>query len=321
MRISIALATCNGEKYIKQQLDSLQAQTVQPDELVVCDDNSSDATVEIVKEFARYSSFEVSVHVNETALGYTQNFARALEKTSGALVFLCDQDDVWIQEKIEKVVAAFQADPSRLLLIHDLDFCQEDLRPIGQTKIERMQTICDLDHKYVVGMATAIRRPLLDICLPIPDVPGLSHDRWLHDCARSIGCKGILNEVLAKYRRHADNVTNEELLNVAYVTTPSDLLAGAVTKSTNLQCAEQRALLSWLTQNKKVLVEKGLLTLEQLDLVFNKEEQKSAVLEARAAILTLPRLTRLPRVVAFFFSGGYKNFSGWRSAAKDILFN
>lgn len=101
MKMSIAMATYNGARYLREQLDSFAAQTRLPDELVVCDDGSSDDTLNILEEFARTAPFQVRIFRNDVNLGYAQNFARALERCVGDLVFLSDHDNVWFEDKID----------------------------------------------------------------------------------------------------------------------------------------------------------------------------------------------------------------------------
>src|SRR5215217_2190591 len=100
MRISIAMATYNGAGYLQEQLESFLSQTRQPDELIVCDDGSGDATLDILERFRQSVPFAVQIHRNETRLGFTKNFEKALLKCSGDLVFLSDQDDVWFAPKV-----------------------------------------------------------------------------------------------------------------------------------------------------------------------------------------------------------------------------
>jgi len=98
--LSIALATYNGERYIGEQLDSILRQTRLPDELVVFDDASVDATQAIVLDFARHAPFPVRFQVNSVRLGSTRNFEMAIRACGGDIIFLCDQDDVWYPDKI-----------------------------------------------------------------------------------------------------------------------------------------------------------------------------------------------------------------------------
>ena len=119
--VSVALATYNGANFLRAQLDSIASQTKTPDELIVTDDCSTDNTVDIVREFAKTVSFPVVVHINEKKVGYTQNFSRALSLCSGDIVFLSDQDDVWLSNKVDNVVNVFNALPKTLLVIHDIE--------------------------------------------------------------------------------------------------------------------------------------------------------------------------------------------------------
>src|SRR5437773_2588198 len=93
--ISIAMATYNGAKFIREQLASLAAQTRLPHEIVVSDDCSTDATVSIIEDFAATVAFPVRLHRNPTNIGVARNFERALRACSGGIVFICDQDDFW----------------------------------------------------------------------------------------------------------------------------------------------------------------------------------------------------------------------------------
>ena len=102
-RISIAMAAFNGEKYIREQLESFGTQTVPPNEVVISDDDSSDKTVEIIEAFKARAKFEVNLLQNEDRIGYIANFANAISQCTGDIIFISDQDDVWFPEKIQKV--------------------------------------------------------------------------------------------------------------------------------------------------------------------------------------------------------------------------
>lgn len=108
--ISIAMCTYNGERYLRQQLDSIANQTLLPMELVICDDGSTDSTQEIVADFARSAPFEVKFTRNPVNLGVTKNFEQAIELCSGELIALCDQDDIWMNSKLAQLNTAFVDD-------------------------------------------------------------------------------------------------------------------------------------------------------------------------------------------------------------------
>lgn len=133
MKISVALSTYNGEKYIAAQLRSIVEQTVLPGEIVICDDCSVDSTVSRVEEFARESPVPVRLFRNESNLGVTRNFAKCVALASGDYIALSDQDDVWYPRKLETLVEAFGAHPELDVIFHDLDLVQDDLEPLGRT--------------------------------------------------------------------------------------------------------------------------------------------------------------------------------------------
>ena len=116
--ISIVLATFNGERYLRAQLESLERQSLTPLELVIADDRSSDRTVEIIAEFAQTANFPVHYSVNSERLGYTRNFLTAVKSSRGRYIAFCDQDDIWTRDKLAVVAAAISgsANPPDLIL-------------------------------------------------------------------------------------------------------------------------------------------------------------------------------------------------------------
>jgi glycosyltransferase involved in cell wall biosynthesis len=122
--VSIAMCTFNGEAFLIQQLNSLAAQTHQPDEIIICDDASNDKSVAIAQAFAKDSGLNVRIHRNDKNLGYVKNFEQAIGRCTQDLIFLCDQDDLWHPEKIKQMVDVFDAEPEVGLVLHD--FCWID---------------------------------------------------------------------------------------------------------------------------------------------------------------------------------------------------
>jgi len=317
--VSIAMATFNGEKYISEQLESFSAQSRCPDELVVSDDCSTDSTLDILMRFAQKANFDVKIISNDSTVGYAQNFSRALSQCTGDIVFLSDQDDFWLPEKIEKILFRFRSDSDCQLLIHDVDFCKEDLSRIGQSKIERMKNVYDLDRQYVVGMATAIRGDFLRLCLPIPKLVDMSHDLWLHRCATSIGKKIVMKEVLVMHRRHSFNATRDGGLNVDFVTVPKFFERSFARGKTKVSRVHAETLLTWLKANKSLLVDQQGISVAQVDRLIAGESYRLECITARADILAMGRFSRLWAVLSLFFRGGYNCFSGWKSAIKDLI--
>lgn len=106
--ISVVMATYNGERYIKEQLESILFQTRKPDEIIINDDRSIDGTVDIIADIKKKYNAPIILKVNEKRLGYAQNFREAIRRTKGEIVFLSDQDDVWLENKIEICMAVFE---------------------------------------------------------------------------------------------------------------------------------------------------------------------------------------------------------------------
>ncbi len=111
LRVSVVLCTYNGTRFLQKQLQSLRDQTLQPFELVVCDDQSTDSTLQLLESFRQEVSFPVHVMVNEVNLGSTRNFEQALQRASGEFLALCDQDDIWFPEKLATLALALQRNP------------------------------------------------------------------------------------------------------------------------------------------------------------------------------------------------------------------
>lgn len=109
--ISVALCTYNGEQYIREQLESILIQTVKVDEIVVCDDGSTDNTLQIIEELAGTTNTAIHIHHNETNLGPAKNFQKAINLCSGDIIFLSDQDDVWMPEKVAIITNCFKQNP------------------------------------------------------------------------------------------------------------------------------------------------------------------------------------------------------------------
>lgn len=117
MKISIAMSTYNGEKFIREQLDSIVNQSVLPNEIVISDDCSSDNTLEIIKEYSdKFKNIIWKISRNEVNLGWRKNFKTVINKTSGEYVFLADQDDIWVKDKIKTMIKCFENNSNILLL-------------------------------------------------------------------------------------------------------------------------------------------------------------------------------------------------------------
>ncbi|MGH9970100.1 MAG: glycosyltransferase family 2 protein [Pyrinomonadaceae bacterium] len=213
---SVAMCTYNGERFVEEQLASIAAQTLLPEELVVCDDVSSDETARIVESFATDAPFPVRLHVNATNLGSTRNFERAVGLCAGALIALCDQDDVWVPRKLERLAAEFARRPEVGLVFSDAELIDELSRPTGRklwesigfrNKEQKRLTGIDafrdlLTGSTVTGATTAFRARFRSLVLPIPEELALIHDGWLALLVGAVAGISFIAEPLVKYRQH-----------------------------------------------------------------------------------------------------------------------
>lgn len=222
-KISIAMGTYNGAKYIQEQLESFARQTYQPFELVVCDDGSTDDTLKIIGEFAESANFPVHIHRNEENLGFANNFMKCASLCKGDWIAFSDQDDVWFPEKFAKVVGRIEQPSSdKLVLVcHSADMVDEELKSMGQRtpNFPRDETKGIGEHSgflCIAGFTITFKATLLaeiDSSLRPGDyyAPGQkwqSHDKWIAMLANALGEVAYISESLAQYRRHASAVTD-----------------------------------------------------------------------------------------------------------------
>src|SRR5713226_4630929 len=211
------MCTYDGAAYLQEQLESIAAQTRLPDELVVCDDRSNDGrTREIVKAFANKAQFPVRLFVNRRNLGSRRSFEKAIRLCRGDIIFLCDQDDVWNEKKLARIVETFLSAPEVGLVFTDAEVVDEDLRTMVNSlwecdgfTIERQELIKQgkafhalLPDNAVTGATMAFRSGLRRLVLPIPDDTILQHDGWIALIIAAVSSVLFLDEPLIKYRQH-----------------------------------------------------------------------------------------------------------------------
>jgi glycosyltransferase involved in cell wall biosynthesis len=218
--VAVVLCTCNGSRFLPEQLQSILDQTRAPDEMIIVDDASSDDTMALLGEFeahARQRGIAVSVARNPVNLGYVRNFERATGLARADLVFLCDQDDVWEPTKIERMWQVFQSRPSLLLLHTDARLIDASGADMGYSLFDALEVTANelsavhagnafealLRRNLVTGAATAFRRELLHDAAPFPDA--WVHDEWLAIVAAATGEIDCLEEPLIAYRQHGSN--------------------------------------------------------------------------------------------------------------------
>lgn len=206
MKVSIALATYNGEKYLIEQLGSLVHQSMLPYELVVSDDCSTDRTIDVLQNFAQSAPFPVKIHKNSFNKGYSKNFENAINHCSGDLIFICDQDDLWLPIKIETMVDFMKCRPKLILAVNNCELVDNNLRRSGIAKIDQIHQYFGNIDKYVPGCCTVFRKSFKNLFLPIIHEYDY-YDGWLHYIAKSLKMRGVCRNVLQYYRIHENNTS------------------------------------------------------------------------------------------------------------------
>ena len=216
MKISIALCTYNGARYLPDQLASIAAQTRPPDEIIVCDDGSQDETPEIARRFAAAMNFPVTLRVNEVNLGSFQNFGQAIDLCTGDVIALCDQDDVWLPEKLSRIAKEFEKDSKVGLVFTDAEIVDAALQPTGHrlfesirvTDAERQGMVTGrafevlLKRNIVTGATAAFRAEWKPLVLPIEKKSFLAHDAWIALLISAVAPIVMRDEPLIQYRQH-----------------------------------------------------------------------------------------------------------------------
>ena len=322
MKNSIAMATYNGAEYLQAQLQSFIDQTRQPDELIITDDCSTDETEAIVRDFAQTAPFKVLFSRNEQNLGYCGNFNAALMKTTGDLVFLSDQDDVWFPEKIEHMVSVAERNPDALVLMNDAALTDGELNEVGLTKLGQIRSAGISMDGFVMGCCCGIQRDLLDLCMPIP-AGFKGHDNWIVWLAEGLGGKIVDDKVLQYYRRHESN-ESQFIANRTTKVTRTQAIFNSVKnvfqKDAATKARDQVDQLNIFANGVQSVIEKSPGKYhEQLAVLKEHTIQKMDTAKRRIKVRDN---WLVPRVIASFkllLHGGYQNTSGFKAILRDII--
>lgn len=219
MKKSVAMATYNGEAFIIEQLESIRTQTEPVDEVRICDDQSKDATVPIVQQYIEehHLAPNWSITVNEKNLGYASNFMKAVSLTDGDIVFFCDQDDIWISDRVEKMTKLMEENPQIQLLGSEFEpFTDgENSHEVPEWELKMMRNDGSLEHKSFEpanifigcqGCTMCIRRSLLKVALPYW-YEGWAHDEFVWKTALCMDGLFMYHANTLKRRLHASNAS------------------------------------------------------------------------------------------------------------------
>ena len=331
--ISIALCTYNGEKYLHQQLDSIAGQTRLPCELVVSDDCSSDRTVEILETFAREAPFPVHIHQNEENLGSTRNFENAIKSCSGDIIALCDQDDVWLPEKLEKLEIAFKDHPDIGYAFSNGELVDDALQPLGRTVWQSNQfedemfdryaageqLLCFLRWQFVTGATMAFRARLKKYIFPFPEHKIWIHDGWIAVVGSSIGEIGLpINESLILYRQHSLQQIGADLSDRQKGFWYNLKMLKENRKDFIQMWSDYSAFFQHLQKHLQNYLRKDIPENVKSIEILNKFEHH---FENRLKIWSGKKPEKLMLILGELFSGRYRKFSNsWKSALADMIF-
>jgi glycosyltransferase involved in cell wall biosynthesis len=316
MRISVAICTYNGERFLEEQLRSILDGDRMPDQIVLSDDGSTDGTLALARRVLADAPTELIVLVNDDEpLGVTANFARAIGATTGDVVVLCDQDDAWPPERLSRIEADLAV--SDALVRHtDARLVDADGVPVGRTLFQDLRVSpaewralgrgrafeVYLRRNLATGAATAVRREVIEQALPFPEA--WVHDEWLAVIAAARGRIRVVRSPEIDYRQHSANQ-----IGVARPTLRYRL--GRVTAQTG---ARNEAL----ARRADILADR----LESLELhAAAAEARAKARFEARRAALPARRVARIPAILRGLLAGDYRRWASQRSldAFRDVL--
>ena len=225
-KISVAIATYDGEKYIQEQIESILNQTVVPDEIIISDDGSTDRTVDLLQEIAdSHPSINIYIYTDNPHHGFAFNFGYAVSHCSGDVLFLCDQDDIWNRQKVEHIIDVYYQYKDALCVFHNATSIDSDGKPINDLFSTYVQSLANqhpiggiikvpgdpncekaASTPLINGMIMSVSKELLSTAFPFPPIAS-QHDGWLWFCAEALDGCYYLNEVLTYRRLHKNNTS------------------------------------------------------------------------------------------------------------------
>jgi glycosyltransferase involved in cell wall biosynthesis len=327
MKISVAMCTYNGAAFLPAQLESILAQSRKPDQIVVCDDGSTDETRAILQKFEKQSPEQVLLHFNKKNLGSVKNFEQAIGLCNGDIIALSDQDDVWRPDKLQMIQEAFSKS-STGLVFSDAELVDENLESLNRrmwneigfdaTKRKLLQNGRALEVLItgwtVTGATMAFRSRFANICLPVPDGIAMIHDGWIALAIAAVADIVALDEPLVQYRQHAGQQIGAPT-GVEPGPEPRGLEKFETAFKRRNNSADLYKILEKLEE--RLVAFTGFYdTAKALSFVGNY----SFHLHVRAGLPQRRRLNRVPSILRELLSLRYHEYAnGFKSAAKDLV--
>ncbi|PXW27239.1 glycosyltransferase [Paraburkholderia caballeronis] len=329
--VSVAMATCNGEKYLAAQLDSLARQTRPPAELVVTDDSSADATLDILADFSYRAPFPVRVYANAERLGYRANFMRAVSLCKSDFVSFCDQDDVWFDDKLARCMARLDASDA-LLLSHNAIVTDSALAEIDTLAKDALaqpdNPPLSIDPlKYGLGFTLLFDRrlaqfePLWQRSIDFNDGSSKEgHDQWFFFLANALGPVLYIDAPLAHYRRHTNTATRTTWAGASSAAQALHYLFECLPRWANhaTGCEHRAAVLDAIAADPSSPYAAAARAGAERYRAYARLYRERIELYNATSVIERSR-----RFAAILSSGGYRNGDVWakgtKSACKDLL--
>jgi Glycosyltransferases involved in cell wall biogenesis len=321
------MCTYNGADFLPAQLESILAQSRKPDQIVVCDDGSTDETRALLQKFEKASPDVILLRFNKQNLGSIKNFEQAIGLCNGDVIALSDQDDVWRPDKLQLIEDRFKKQ-STGLVFSDAELVEENLTPLNR----RMWNEVGFDeHKKkllrsgralevlvtgwtVTGATMAFRAGFKNICLPVPEGIAMIHDGWIALAIAAVADVVALDEPLIQYRQHARQ----------QIGAPERVEQGPEPRGL------QKLETAFKRRNSSADLYQILERLEERLVAFTGfyDTQKALTfvgnysfhLNVRANLSQRRRLNRVPSILRELLSLRYHEYAnGFKSAAKDLV--
>lgn len=326
MRLSVAMCTYNGADFLPAQLASIAAQTRQPDELIICDDASTDGTRALLESFARTASIPVSLYFSDQNTGSVKNFERAIGLCTGDVIALSDQDDVWRKDKLELIEQAFQRNAATGLVFSDAELVDEELNPLGRTvwqavgfdahKQKLIRTGRSLDVLItgwtVTGATMAFRSAYVKLALPVPTNIAMIHDGWIALTIAAVADVTFIEQPLIKYRQHE----RQQIGVPKPANAPPERRLQAFETALRRRYSANDLHQILLVLEERLQAQQNTFDAQRA-LAFAADY--SLHLDVRAN-LPRKRLSRVPRILRELLTWRYHEYAnGFKSAAKDLV--
>lgn len=323
MKISIALATYNGESYLAKQLESFIWQTRLPDEVVISDDNSTDSTLLILKAFQKNAPFPVRLYSNDENRGFAVNFGRALEICTGNIIIFSDQDDIWLPNKIDVIEKEFDKSGDLMLFVNNAELMDVIGSASGYDLLAQKKGSGRSVEFFGPGNCMSIRKELASLSLPIPEQK-CGHDNWILRLSFYLNInRKTVYKCLQHYRRHEGNVSIKKASNLTEkkATMADSLLELQGSNSVASICRKIESLL--ILRERLSCLDDGLISKARARVTKNaaiwRLDKTLLALECRKNIWRAGLFKRLPMIMTAVVRGHYREFSGWRSVVRDLL--